>query len=54
MSSYGLNADMETSASLVNAITDDAVFLYRSHINHTTLFTHTIRHCLKSLEFCIK
>jgi len=33
MSSCGANADMETSAWLVNAITDNAVFHSSSHIN---------------------
>ena len=33
MSSCGSNADMETSASLVNAIIDNALFHSSSHVN---------------------
>jgi len=47
MSSCGSNADMETSASLVNAITDNALFHSSLHINQMLpQSVHILRFCL--------
>ena len=47
MSSCGSNADMETSASLVNVITDNALFHSSSHINQMLpQIVHILHFCL--------
>jgi len=57
MSSCGLNASMETSAPLVNAIVNNTLFHSNSHINQTRphLFTSCVFVCrLVARDFVIK
>ena len=55
MSSCSSNAGMETSASLVNAITDNALFHSSSHINQLLLqVVHILRFCLIDMLLWIR
>ena len=55
MSSCSSNAGLETSASLVNAITDNALFHSSSHINQLLLqVVHILRFCLIDMLLWIR
>jgi len=50
MSSCGSNAGMETTAPLINAITNNALFHSNSHISQMLpQIIHTLRFCLVDL-----